>query len=80
MYYGIHEAHIYPTGEYCSNGMWNLSVKVVDKFDFSQLWIATKGLSLGSAANDLGYLMQNAGMLTPYYWNFTFSNIYYVGE
>ena len=76
LYYGIHEAKFYITGKKQSNKKWKLTVTVKDDFNFDSIWTFSRGLSLGAAANDLGWAMQKIGMGHVYTWSVTFSKVY----
>ena len=61
------------SGTKISANSWNIVVKISDKYDFDE-WRNMN--SFGSIANNIGFLMQNIGYLTPYDWDVTFSFIY----
>jgi RHS repeat-associated protein len=48
-----------------SNGVWDLTITVSDRYDFDSIR-SFSGLSFGSVANDLGWAMQRIGMVVPY--------------
>lgn len=75
LYFGIHYARYY-VGGVKKDGIWKVTIKVEDVFDFTEVWnpFTTGSLkgTLGALANDYGYLLQNTGVLTPYKWSIVF--------
>ena len=49
-----------------ANGVWHLTITVTDTYNFDNLRLFSNGLTFGNAANDLGWIMQRVGMMTPY--------------
>ena len=55
---------------------WKIRVRVSDTYDFNEFSrVLRYGLSLGNAANDLGYVMQRTGLLCIY--DFSVTYMYY---
>ena len=65
LYYSLQHVNFNVRGTK-SNGVWNLTVTVTDTYNFDNLRIISEGLNFGNAANDLGWMMQKVGMMTPY--------------
>lgn len=39
-----------------------------DTFGFTEVWLFSKGISVGSLANDLGYWLTKSGFGTAFEW------------
>ena len=50
-----------------------LKITISDVYDFDE-W--RKGLSFGNMANNMGYLYQKNGLLSPYQWDITYFHFY----
>ena len=64
LYYSLQHVSASLTG-WKYKGVWNLTITVYDQYNFDN-FRTYSGLSLGSLANDLGYVMQSLGMMVPY--------------
>ena len=76
LYYAIHSATIFVEGkpimdEYGAG--WDLTVTVYDIYDFTE---HRTDKSFGAMVNNLGYSMQNLGLILPYNWSITFRQIW----
>ena len=45
---------------------WHFKISGVDLYDFDTLRLLHDGLSIGNAANDMGWFMQRTGVMTTY--------------
>ena len=52
---------------------WDLTVTVYDIYDFTE---HRTDKSFGAMVNNLGHSMQNLGLIQPYNWSITFSQIW----
>ena len=73
LYYSIQHANYEISGERTDNVYWNINVRLYDTYDFTE-W--RKKLSVGNAANNLGYKMQQYGLLEPYEWEVNYTRTY----
>ena len=64
LYYSLQHVTVKYTGKK-KGSVWSFNINVSDRYDFNNMRFL-KDRSFGAAANDLGYLMQQAGMMVPY--------------
>lgn len=64
LYYSLQHVNFWIKGKK-SNGIWTLTITVSDRYDFDNIRSFSK-ITFGNAANDLGWAMQQIGMMTPY--------------
>ena len=53
--------------------VWNLRVKVHDRYNFDEIRTMKNGVTKSNLANDLGYLLQHTGMIKTFKWSYEFS-------
>lgn len=73
LYYAIDKADYEISGERIDDIYWNIDVNLHDTYDFTRLWLEP---TIGALANNLGYYMQQYGLLEPYYWEVNYTRIY----
>ena len=69
--YSVGKANAYISAWKNIGGNWTVTVNVYDTYNFDATRLQN-GWSFSNAANDLGYYMEQFGLLTPYDWNITF--------
>ena len=76
VYYAIHSASIFVRGTKIRDSYgvgWDLTVTVYDIYDFTEY---KTDKSFGAKVNNLGYEMQNLGLIQTYNWSITFKQIW----
>ena len=71
LYYAIQHANYIISGVR-HNGGWAVTVTIWDTYDFDHIRLIEK-VGFANAANDLGWSMQQAGMMTPYEFSVTYT-------
>lgn len=68
----VGKATLVLSGAKLENNLWTIDVKINDVYNFDEI---RNNDSMGSILNNMGYLLENSGNLTPYDWeiNYTFT-------
>ncbi|MBQ8925432.1 MAG: RHS repeat-associated core domain-containing protein, partial [Clostridia bacterium] len=74
LYYSLQHVTVSYSGKK-KGGSWTFNITVSDRYDFDNMRFL-KDRSFGAAANDLGVLMQKAGMMVPYNIRVSYSQKY----
>ena len=77
LYYSVQHCDVFVHKRY-TYGKRHIAVLVSDKYNFDVVrpLFSNFKFDLGNAANDLGYILQTNDMLTPYYWEISFTYYY----
>ena len=69
LYYSIQHVDIIVSGTKINQNTWDINISMSDKYDFAK----RDGSGFNVAVNNLGYVMQEIGMLTPYDWTISYN-------
>lgn len=73
LFYSIQHVDIRISGKRINDNTWDIMISMSDVYDFTEFRL---GLSVGDLANDLGFVMQNTGLLQTYRWSLSHSMKY----
>ena len=72
LFYSIQHVDIYVSGKRINENTWDITINLADRYDFE--WRDLN--SPADWANDLGYYMQENGILKTYKWSVTYKMRY----
>ena len=69
LFYSIQHVDIYVSGKKINDNTWDVTINMSDIYDFTEF---RSGLSFANLANNLGFVMEQTGLLKSYKWSVSY--------